>query len=259
MVITLIVVTILLRSRRPQFKKPLFAMIVTVVVITTFTLSSLAIVLNVNSPTGGPVRWASDFQIWACDNQLNLRDPHGPLGNYVGTPTLFEQNDSRIHFNGTPETLPDDASLGAFMRAVGGDISDNTLVVPLNSDNGFTGVPSSPEQIESYLATNQSGMYASFTSGNTCGTTKAEVQTFVYHFDTITNTYHQTKITHPESYELSHTDRIPPGDCVIMEFAPPEDQTNHLCASYGVLDQDRCTDYGVAADKVASCTIKEIR
>jgi len=247
-----------LAQRSARFKKPLFTLIVVVVVATTLAISGATLVMNFNSPVAGPVRWASDFQIWACDNQLNLRDPRG-VTNRIGTPTLFEQNDNRIHYEGTPINLPGDASLGNFMQAVGGDVSDNTLAVPLNDDNGFLGTPNAPEQLLPYLATNKDGSYAHFITGNLCGDAVSAVQTFVYHYNPATHTFVQTKLDHPAAYELSHTDQIPPGDCVIMEFAPPQDHTDHLCPGYGLRDRDRCTDFGVVADKVASCDLQELR
>jgi hypothetical protein len=259
MLIILVVAMVITHERWPKFKAPLFTLMVLVTVGTTLVLAGSVVALNINSPTGGPVRWGADYQIWACDNQLNLRDPRSMVSNHVGSATLYEQNDGRIHYTGTPSTLPDDASLGKFMQAVGGEISDSSLVVPLNDQSGFAGQPATPEQVEPYMSTTRDGASARFVNGQTCGDQKAEVQTFVYSYNEDTKTYTQTKLDHPANYELSHRDTSPPGDCVIIEFAPTKDRTNHLCPSYGVRDYDRCTDFGVAADKVASCDIRELR
>ena len=255
----LVVAAVITHQRQPKFRAPLFTLIVLVTVSTTLMLAGSAITLNVNSPTGGPVRWGSDYQIWACDNQLDLRDPRGLLGDRTGIPTLYEKNDGRIYYDGTPTTLPDDASLGRFMEAVGGEISDSSLVVPLNDDSGFIGTPVAPHQVEPYIDTDHTGTSARFVNGQKCGDSPAQLQAFIYTFNPLANTYHQTKLTHPASYELSHSKRSPPGDCVIIEFSPPKDRTDHLCAGYGVRDYDRCTEFGVAADKVSSCNLKELR
>jgi hypothetical protein len=259
MLIVLVVAAVITHERWPKFKAPLFTLIALVTVGTTLVLGGGAIALNINSPVGGPVHWGADYQIWACDNQLDLRDPHGLVGDRIGTPTLYEQNGSHIHYDGTPAQLPDDASLGKFMTAVGGEISDSSLVVPLNDQNGFVGTPNTPEQVQPYLSTDKSGVSARFVNNQKCGDARAEVQVFVYSYNDGTKTYTQTKLDHPSTYELSHSQTSPPGDCVVVEFAPSKDRTDHLCFSYGVRDYDRCTQFSVAADKISSCDIRELR
>lgn len=254
----LVVAAAITHQRWPKFKGPLFTLIVLITVITTLVLGTATVAHNINSPTAGPVRWGTDYQIWACGNQLDLRNPRGLLGDRTGTPTLYEKNDGRIHYDGTPDSLPDDASLGKFMQVVGGEISDSSLVVPLNDDDGFIGTPATPDQVESYIKTNRDGISASFVNDQFCGGEKAEVQAFVYTYSETSKTYIQSKLIHPATYELSHTNTSPPGDCVIIEFAPPKDKTDHLCASYGVRDYDRCTEFGVPADKVSRCDIREL-
>lgn len=259
MLITLIVAAITTQQSRPAFKKPLYTLMVVVVAITTFIISSMPIITNLNSPTNGPVRWATDYQIWACGNQLNLRGPQGILSNRVGTTTLFELQDNRIHFEGTPLNISNDTSLGKFMQVVDGQVTDSNLIVPVDQGSTFIGTPSAPEQLQPFTGINRDGTFVSFTNGASCDVTPSEVQAFVYRFNPGTDTYTQTKITHPAAYEMSHTDQVPPGDCVVLEFAPPEDHTDHLCPSYGVRDKSRCVDYGVPANKTASCTLWEVR
>lgn len=255
----LVVALAVTHVRWPKFKAPLFTLVVLITVVTTLALSVVTIALNLNSPTAGPVHWGADFQIWACNNQLNLRDPRGLVNNRIGSSALYEKNDGRIHYDGTPAHLPDDASLGAFMQGVGGEISDSSLTVPLNDRDGFAGTPTMPEQLEPHITTDRNGTSARFMSGQACGSDKSEVQVFVYSFNPGTKTYSQTKLPHPAAYELSHATASPPGDCVIVEFAPPKDHTDHLCTSFGTRDYGRCNEFGVAADKIASCDIRELR
>jgi hypothetical protein len=259
MLIALVIAAIITHERWPKFKAPLFTLLVLVVAASTLTLSGASAYLSASSPTGGPVHWSAEYQIWACGNQLELRDSKSLLTNRVGTPSLYEKNDSRIHFDGTPVNLPDDASLGKFMEAAGGELSDDSLVVPLNDSASFVGAPRSPEQIQPNIATSKAGSFARFISGQACGDQPAAVQTFVYQRDIGTNSYHQFKVQSPASYEMSHVADVPPGDCIVIEFAPPKDKTDHLCPGYGQRDYDRCTQYGVAADKVSSCDLRELR
>ena len=219
----------LTKGRWPQLRRPIFTCIVAVVTITSITLAGAAIVLNLNSATGGPVRWQAAYQVWACDNQLDLRDSRGLMTDRIGTPRLFERNDGRIHVEGTPMKLPDDASLGAFMQAIGGEISDTSLLLPVNDTSAFAGLPNSPEQVEPYLETRQDGTYVQLRNSQQCNQAHAEVQAFVHHYSESAKTYFQTKLDHPANYEIAHASNFPGSDCIIVEFAPPKQRTTHTC------------------------------
>lgn len=254
----LIAFAIATHEAHPRLKGPLYTLIATIVLLSTLVLGGASFALNFSSSTGGPVRWTADFQVWACGNQLNLRDPRGALTDRIGSPVLFEKNDGRIHYDGTPTNMPNDVTLGSFMRVVGGNITPDSLIFPINSENGFIGTPQAPEQIQPYIQSNSEGSYVRFLSGQTCGLQKATVQTFVYQFNEATNTYTQSKVANPTNYEISHQKSVPPGDCIIMEFAPPKNRTDHLCQSYGQRDTQRCSVFGVPADKTTTCDIQEV-
>ena len=117
-------------------KLPIFLGILITVLTTTTIISAGTVYLNVNSFAGGPVHWHADVEVWACGNELEMRDPRGFLSNKIGTATLHEHNDKRIHLEGVPVT-PKDASLGKFMTVIGGQITKDTLVFPLNDDKLF--------------------------------------------------------------------------------------------------------------------------
>ena len=262
-----VLLAIWLVKRAPKLKTPLFVAIVITVIGTTLIISGGTIYLNLKSYAGGPVHWHADFEIWACSNELELRDPQGLLSNKIGTPTLHEHNDKRIHLEGVPISAKD-ASLGKFMTVVGGEIGKNSLVVPLNNGKLFENGPGeedgdgsgaqAPEQIQSYLHTEASGKVAKFVSGEKCGDQTAEVQTFVYQFDSATKTYKQTKLQDPANYTIAGHEEVPPGDCVIMEFSPHKDRTDKLCRQYGIRDKDKCAQFGVEASKRSVCENTEV-
>lgn len=256
------------KGKKPKkLKLPLFVAICVVVLGTTFTIGGGTVYLNVNSATGGPVHWHADFEIWACGNELELRDPYGFLSNKIGTATYHEHDDKRIHVEGVPITLPYDFSLGKFMEVVGGGISNNALTVPLNAEKLFEdahGEPDgdgnaapAPELINPFLHTEKQGKIASFVNGQQCGDQPAEVQAFAMHFNTHDNTYRQTKISDIPNYMPAKEATVPAGDCIIIEFAPLKDRTDKLCKQYGVRDADRCMQFGVPARDTHVCDIKE--
>ncbi len=269
MLVVLVGLSILLAAKKPKLKKPLFISIAAVVVGTTLTIAGGTVYLNIRSASGGPVHWHADMEIWACGNELNLRDPTG-LSNKIGTPTLHEHNDKRIHLEGVPVNMPYDASLGKFMDVVGGELSGKTLVVPLNpdadtyfqnakgqEDGDGNGAPS-PEQMTPFIHDQNGKKVASFVNGQKCGDQEAQVQAFAYRYNNSTNTYAQTKLDNPATYAISHESDVPPGDCVIIEFAPLKTRTEKLCRTYGVKDINRCEAFGVPAEEHSRCTSREV-
>lgn len=257
------------RSGKKKLFKPLYVSIIVVASAATLIISGATVYLNVRSATGGPVHWHADIEFWACGNELELRDPQGLLSNKIGTPTLHEHNDKRIHLEGVPVSLPHDASLGKFMNVVGGEISSNTLVVPLNNDklyendedetDGDGPASLNTQLLEQFISQEKDGKIASFINGQKCGDQASEVQVFAYQFNEQDKTYRQTKLDDPANYAITGESEVPPGDCIIFEFAPPMERTNKLCEQYGVRDADRCHEFGVKPEESEICEIREVQ
>lgn len=273
LVVLLLLIAIIADKRKTKkaakLKLPLFVAVCVVVLGTTFTISGGTVYLNLNSATGGPVHWHADYEIWACGNELELRDPYGFLSNKIGTATYHEHDDKRIHVEGVPISLPYDFSLGKFMTVVGGSVSNDSLVVPLNTDKLFEdgeGEPDgdgnpkpAPELLEPFITSDTNGKIASFKNGQTCGTQPAEVQAFAMQFNNQDKTYRQTKISNIANYMPAKEPTVPAGDCVIIEFAPLKDRTDKLCKQYGVRDIERCVQFGVPANGTHVCDIRETK
>jgi hypothetical protein len=195
-----------------SLKKFLFAGIVIPTLLTSFYLAGSTIYLNIVSSSGGPVHWHADFQIWDCGKEVELEDPTGFLSNKVGTATLHEHNDQRIHLEGVV-VKEAEASLGHFFDVVGGKISANEIQVPTN--NGLI------------IRRN----------GDGCGDGKSGILQ-VYLFRTSGDTYTQEKVANPEKIILSPHGAVPPGDCIIMQFkSTVEDKTDKICQQYRIKEQ----------------------
>jgi hypothetical protein len=82
---------------------------------------------------------------------------------------------------------------------------------------------------------------------------------FVYHYDAKDKTYTQTKLDDPAHYAISGQSEVPPGDCVIFEFAPPKDHSNKLCEQYGIRDKIKCERFGVKPNERSVCENTEMR
>lgn len=250
------------KRKKKKLFLPVFATIVLVVVSTTAIISGATVYLNIKSATGGPVHWHADIEFWACGSELELRDPSGFLSNKIGTPTLHEHNDKRIHLEGVPVELPHDASLGKFMDVVGGTVSDNTLIIPLNEENYFAAESdadhTAQQSIDKFVKTTKDGKVAEFISGQSCGTQPAEVQVFVYNYNEHDKTYKQTKLQNPANYAITGKSEVPPGDCVIFEFDFKKARTNKLCEQFGIRDIEKCAIFGIEG-KREICEIREIQ
>lgn len=193
-------------------KKILYIAICLAVLLPTLYLAISTVYLNTISSSKGPVHWHADIEIWACGKELDLKDPTG-WSNKIGSPTLHEHNDKRIHLEGVVLS-PQDASLGKFFRVIDGNISQSSLTVPTTTGD------------------------VSLQNGMTCLTDgrPAELQVFVYQTDK-NQYYSQRKVQDPATYRISPESAVPAGDCVIVEFDSPKDKTDKLCRSYRVAEQ----------------------
>lgn len=208
----LVIISLRTKHPTPQLKKFLFIAICVFVILPTVYMSAATIYLNNVSSSKGPVHWHADFELWNCGQEVNLKDPVGTFSNKVGTATLHEHNDKRIHLEGVV-VHPEDASLGKFFRVVGGEITATSVTIPTN--NG-------PLPL---------------TNGSMCADgQEGKLQVFVYQVDQ-DNYYTQKKIENPQDYQIAPHSNVPPGDCVIVEFGPERDRTDHLCRSFTVANE----------------------
>ena len=196
-------------------KKTLFLLITASVLATTFFVAGATIYLNVNSETKGPVHWHADYEIWACGEKLDLKDPRG-LSNRVGTPTFHEHNDDRIHVEGVVVKLHE-VSLSTYFSVLGGHL-----------EKGYMKYPST-EGVREYR------------DGDDCGGKPAKLQMWLHRIDNPDEqkrwVYRTEKIKDYPEYVLNPETLVPPGDCFILEFGPEKDETDRVCETYRVAEQ----------------------
>ncbi len=113
------------KSLGPRKKKFAFLAIVIPIAFATLYLSATTVYLNVVSESGGPVHWHADYEVWACGEKYELIDPTG-LENRVGSPTIHEHNDNRIHIEGVLFKLKE-AELGEYFEKIGGEYTKEQL------------------------------------------------------------------------------------------------------------------------------------
>lgn len=192
-------------------KEILFFGIIAATVIPTLFLAISTVYINMISASGGPVHWHADLEILACSKELDLRNPEG-LSNKIGTATLHEHNDKRIHVEGVV-VEPHHVSLGSFFQVIGGELTSQVLVVPSTEGD------------------------LSFISGGNCPDgQQAQVQVFVYTVDD-EGYYSQQKLEDPHEYVLTGTSNVPNGDCIIVEYGPKKEKTKRVCRSYRVAEE----------------------
>jgi hypothetical protein len=269
--VVLVLLSILLRDRVPKLKPWLFGAIASTLILPTIFLIVSTVYLNVKSESGGPVHWHAEIEFWACDTELELRDPSKFLSNKIGSNTYHEHDDKHIHLEGVVVRKSVDASLGKFMRVVGGSLSQTGIDVPLNEDAATwvaqgdkrDGDPQgnlSKEQIETEFITHSvEGPVASLKNGKQCGGQPAELQTFVYTYNKEDDTYSQRKLDDPAAYVIRDESSLgPPSDCIIFEFDVKKDRTERLCEQYGIRDTKRCEAFGVKKRTAELCNIREV-
>lgn len=112
-------------------KNIIFGLIVLTTIAITSYISITTIYNNITSFSRGPVHWHADFEIWACNNLIEIQDPKNIFTNKIGSPEAHEHNDNRIHIEGLIKHR-EDALLGNFFRSIGGSISSNHISVPVH-------------------------------------------------------------------------------------------------------------------------------
>ncbi|HSX57718.1 MAG TPA: hypothetical protein VLE47_00405 [Candidatus Saccharimonadales bacterium] len=207
LVIVVVLLAIVLTKNRENLKKYFFALLVATILLTTFFLAFSTVYLNSVSATSGPVHWHMDFEIWLCGQKVNLVDPKG-FSNKIGTPLVHEHNDSRLHVEGVVLNK-NEVSFGSFISVIGGRLDQGYFSVPTN--NGKLIV----------------------VDGESCPDgKKGQLQGFVY--KVVGKNITQTKLSDIGNYILSPESNVPPGDCLIIEFAETKLKSDHLCESYKV-------------------------
>ena len=180
--ILILVIVLFHKKMSNAAKKIIFLLIVAAVSAVTLYLVLTTLHLNTISLTKGPVHWHADFEIWVCGKQINLLEPKG-LSNKQGVDLMHAHNDNRIHVEGV---ILDEkqASLGSFFYAIGGSLSNDGLKVPTNE-----------------------GLIAAH-DGDKCNEKPAKFYVFV----------NGNLIENPPSYEISHYEKVPPGDRIKFVF-----------------------------------------
>lgn len=262
------IIAVLLKNRYKRLKLPLFLLMASSLIISTLVLGAGTVYLNVKSESKGPVHWHADIEFWACGSELNLRDPVGALTNKIGTATYHEHNDKRIHLEGVVVRKAEDASLEKFMRVTGGYITDHSIGIPLPKNeskwlasgdqiDGDKQSPDGLDQLRAMIKQADKGPVLELKNGDRCNGEEAELQTFLYHYEEKSKTYSQAKLDNPADYIMRDKAIVPPGDCVIVEFSRPKFATDKLCRQYGVRDDHRCEQFGVAGFNPELCNIHE--
>lgn len=196
--ITLIII-VFKKKLGERHKSLLFWLIAAPVLIVTFYLAIATVHENLISQTKGPVHWHADYQVWACDERLNLIDPKG-LNNKIGSPLFHEHNDDRIHVEGTVKDV-DDVDLEAYFRVVGGRLTNSQLIYP----------------------TEERGVLE-FNNGDLCNGVESELGVYI-------NGKRVGDVSQIMYYPHA---LVPPGDCIIVEFGPNlEETTSRICESWG--------------------------
>lgn len=207
----------------------LFWGMTSVIIFVTAFITLDTIFKNSSSVTRGPVHWHADFQISVCGKspdaadvlageeeheeeehghlEVDLKDPDG-LANRVGSTLLHEHGDDRIHIEGAVADLSD-VTLAKFFESIGGEMHRNRVVLPTNDG----------------VLTLENG--AACPDG-----TRGTIQVFRY--KTEGNVVFQDKLADFPNYVISPEATIPPGDCLIVEFAEEKDRTDKICDFYAI-------------------------
>lgn len=210
LLVVLAIISLKTKHLSHEAKKILFLSVIVATLVPTVVMAASTIYINVISSSNGPVHWHADFEVFACGQEFDLKDPKG-LSNKIGTATLHEHNDKRIHLEGVVLTPPD-ASLGKFFEVTGGELTNDH--VSLITNDGLK----------------------TFKTGDMCGDKSVDLQVFLFQTDK-DGYYTQQKLSDPAKHIIAPYSSVPSGDCVIIELDAPKDKTERICRSYAVAEK----------------------
>ena len=213
-IIFVVCIGILVKQKSDALKKVLFGALLVAIVLPTIYFIGSTLYLNIISETRGPVHWHADFEIYACGQQITLASPQSRFSNKVGSPTFHHHDDNRIHLEGVGVDLSD-FDVSSFFSTIGGELTDTSFLIPTSTG---------PKELH---------------NGDLCQNQQAGTwQVFVYSQEPKRPTvFKQRKLAVYTNYILSPQEKIPPGDCIIIEFDAPKEKTEHLCTAYKVESQ----------------------
>ena len=211
LIVSILILYSIFKKRMSERQKlTIFIIIVVVVLFVTIYSAASTIYLNVISETKGPIHWHADFEIWNCNKEIDLIKPRG-LSNRVGSPTLHEHGDNRIHVEGVV-LKKEDVNLHSFFESINGELKQDYLKIP--TDHGIVEIR----------------------NNELCNNEPGKIQVFAYKVINPEFTkkwkYTQEKIQDFENYILSPYSNVPPGDCIIIEFDQEKQFTDKICDSY---------------------------
>lgn len=203
------IITVIALFFANKYKILLFLLLVIPIVLVSSYLVYTTVSLNLKSEYKGPVHWHADFEIWNCDERIDLKDPEG-MTNRIGTSVFHEHGDNRIHVEGVVLDK-NDVNLHEFFETFGSELTREMLRVETNDEEVF------------------------MKNGDNCKGKEGKLQAFLYKIanpEDKTWRYEQVKLEDFESYVLAPYSHVPPGDCIIIEFSEEKAFTEKLCGTY---------------------------
>jgi len=259
--------TAIFMDKDASLKKSLFSLSVSVVVLSTASLVWLNLYLYSKISNPGIASWDAGIEFWVCDVEVEIENPSWFSANRIGSSKIYEADDKKIHVNGLISDSRAEATLGSFMRTIGGSISENSFTLPIDKklvedetdgDNVDIG---GVKNIERFVRAGSDGKYTlTASNGMPCvDGKKSALQVFAYKYDNKTSTYSQQKISDPNSYIISPERDVPPGDCLIVEYGQIKDNTDRLCLEYAKKDTKRCSYFSGQDERHEDCTLRQIK
>ncbi|MCA1807522.1 MAG: hypothetical protein LC687_06725, partial [Actinobacteria bacterium] len=258
-----------LHHKYHQIRPFVFYVFSAVTFIATTVLLISTVLLQTTSDISGNAHSQAEIEFWVCDTEIK------PNTSPIHSSRQFDQANKRIAVSGFADKASSTTNLGAYLRAIGGELQSESIKVPLEDDSSdwlaagqwIDGDPQGDMDIafvERYMLRNNiegiDGSVIDITDGQRCpDSSDTELQVFVYTADSQANTYQQHKLDNPAEYVLTRNQSVPPGDCIIVEFSQPKDTTDKLCPGYGLRDNLRCTAFGVSRINDQLCSYQEIR
>ncbi len=213
----------LFHERYHVTKKMFYGALAASVVAVTSLLATFSLNLLNTSTTGILERRTARYYVSVCDEQLRFVSSNS-LTKRVGGPRQYIYND-RMVMQSVFADERDDASLGGMIRSLGGSISTDVILIPINM------IEATP-QLETFEKESPLGrQYVEFSPRTGCGASEGALTVFVYKYDENKNQYTQYHVKDPASYVFS-TNADEKQDCIVLLYGKSTTLTDQTCSGY---------------------------
>lgn len=225
----IIMVASLIHHRFHFTKKAFFTLIAAISVSTAVALFISHLALLASTENFGLERRTARIRFDVCGQQVPVYSNQA-LVKSLGNGRQIVMEEGRLIYLGYTVDPVQDASLGAFFRAMGAGINSSTMTLPYSTS--AKNDVSDAASLAQFERTNPLGEpYLELKNGEACNLSPSMINVFVYRYSEADQMYYQERVSLPDQLVLSAQPENRE-DCIVVIYGDPLQTTNLTCGDY---------------------------